>query len=385
MKNIFIKIRNNIIGFFFRNIVKRIVFRIDPEKIHDHAIIVGQIFGSNIILKKITSFFFDFSDSMLRQKIHGIVFENPIGLAAGFDKNAKIIEIIPRIGFGFEEAGSITNEPCDGNPKPRLWRLLKSKSIVVNNGLNNDGAEVISQKLIKRKSSSKFGQISEIPIGISIAKTNSLETVDLERGIKDYINGIKYFLDIGDYLTINISCPNAYGGLPFTDSERLNLLLKEINKLNIKKPVFVKIPPDLPFDVVDEIIELGEKYNITGFICSNLSKNRNNPKIVAEDIKKVPEGVGGISGKPTEDMTNNLIAYVYKKTNGKKTIIGCGGISSAKDAYKKIKLGASLLQMITGMIFEGPQVISQINLGLCELLKKDGFKNISEAIGIDSK
>ena len=379
MKNVFIKIRNNIIGFFYKNIFKKILFKIDPEKVHDHAIKIGQFYGSNILLRKITSFFFSFSDSMLKQNICNIVFKNPVGLSAGFDKNAKVVKLMPSIGFGFIEIGSVTNNPCDGNPKPRLWRLPKSKGIIVNNGLNNDGAEIIFQKLLKDYK--KW----EIPVGVNIAKTNSLETVDIKKGVEDYLGGIKYFLNIGNYLTINISCPNTYGGLPFTDPKRLNLLLKKINKLNIKKPIFLKIPPDLSFDVVDEIIELGEQYNITGFICSNLTKNRNNLKIVAEDIERVPEGVGGISGKPTEEITNNLIAYVYKKTNGKKIIIGCGGIFSAEDAYKKIKLGASLLQLITGMIFEGPQLISQINLRLCDLLKKDGFKNISEAIGIDSK
>ena len=379
MKNTFIKIRNNIILLLYKNIFKKILFKIDPEKVHDHAIKIGQVYGSNILFRKITSLFFSFSDPKLEQNICNIIFKNPVGLAAGFDKNARIIKIMPGIGFGFTEVGSITSNPCDGNPKPRLWRLPESKSIIVNYGLNNDGVEVISKKLFKDRN--KW----EIPVGINVAKTNSLETNDIRNGIDDYINGIRFFLDIGDYLTINISCPNTSGGRPFVDSDSLNLLLREVNGLDIRKPIFLKMPPDLSFDQVDKIIELAEQYNITGFICSNLTKDRNNSKIILEELNKVPEGVGGISGKPAEEMTNNLISYVYKKTNGKKIIIGCGGIFSAEDAYKKIKLGASLLQLITGMIFEGPQVISQINLGLCELLKEDGFKNISEAIGIDSK
>ena len=164
MKNIFIKIRNNIIGFFYKNIFKKILFKIDPEKIHDHAIRIGQIYGSNILFKKIASLFFSFSDSMLQQNVCNLIFKNPVGLAAGFDKNAKIIKIMPDIGFGFTEVGSITNNPCDGNPKPRLWRLPKSESIIVNYGLNNDGAEVISKKLLKDYK--KW----EIPVGINIAK-----------------------------------------------------------------------------------------------------------------------------------------------------------------------------------------------------------------------
>jgi len=209
--------------------------------------------------------------------------------------------------------------------------------------------------------------------------------VGIEKEINDYLKGIQVFLNIGDYLAINISCPNAHGGQPFTDPDRLNLLFQEIDKLNIKKPIFLKMPPDLSFEMVDKIIELAEQYHISGFICSNITKNRNNPKIIPEEINQVPAGIGGISGKPSEEMTNNLIAYVYKKTRGEKIIIGCGGIFSAEDAYKKIRMGASLLQLITGMIFEGPQLISEINLGLCQMLKKDGFKNISQAIGADFK
>jgi dihydroorotate dehydrogenase len=376
-KFLFFLARNYKIGFLYRNILKRLFFRIDEEKMHNRIIMTGRILGNNVLTRKIVSLCLNFSNPALKQKIRGITFKNPIGLAAGFDKNAELTKIMPSVGFGFMEVGSITGEPCEGNPKPRLWRLPKSRSIVVYYGLKNDGCEAISKKLKGKK--------FKIPVGVSVAKTNSLETSDFKKGIQDYVKAARAFLDIGDYFTVNISCPNAYGGQPFTNPDLLELLLKEINKLNITKPVFLKISPDLPSSVVDEIIKLADRHRVSGFICANLTKNRNNPKIVSEEINRVPEGKGGISGKPAEDAANRLISYIYKKTGGKYVIIGCGGIFNAEDAYKKIKLGASLLQMITGMIFEGPQVISQINLGLCELLKKDGFENISEAVGADLK
>ncbi len=284
---------------------------------------------------------------------------------------------MPSVGFGFMEVGSFTGQACAGNPKPRLWRLVKSQGLLVNYGLNNLGVEVLSQRLAN--------QNNIIPLGINIGKTNSPDTVGFEKGIADYLKGIKAFIDIGDYLTINISCPNAYGGKSFSNSELLNQLLKEVDKLNIQKPVFLKMVPGLDWDRVDEIINLVNQYKLTGFICSNLIKDRNNPKIVPEEINMVPEEVGSISGKPVEELANQQIGYIYKKTKGQKIIIGCGGIFSAEDAYKKIRLGANLVQLITGMIFEGPQLISQINLGLYQLLRRGGFKNISEAVGIDTR
>ena len=377
MKNSLIKIRNCKIGLFYRGVLKKIFFKIDEEKMHDRMTRFGKILGSNIFTRKLTSLCLNFSDPMITQNIRGITFKNPVGLAAGFDKNAELTKIVPSVGFGFMEVGSITGEPCEGNLKPRLWRLPKSRSIIVYYGLKNDGAEAVSKRLTNKK--------FRIPVGISIAKTNSPETIDPEKGIADYVKAARAFLNIGDYLTINISCPNAYGGQPFNDPRLLEKLLAEIVKLNITKPIFLKMPPDLALETIDKIVALADRYNISGFICANLTKNRNNPKIMNDEISRVPKDKGGISGKPTEDMANKLISYIYKKTGEKYVIIGCGGIFSAEDAYKKIRLGASLLQMITGIIFEGPQVISQINLGLCELLKKDGFKNISEAVGADLK
>lgn len=337
---------------------------------------LGKISGNNFFFRKSVSLCLNFSDPLLRQNINGITFQNPVGLAAGFDKNAEMIEIAPYLGFGFIEVGSITGEPCAGNPKPRLWRLPKSKSIVVNYGLKNDGAQVIAQRLNPWRA-------SKIPVGINIAKTNSAETDGIKNGINDYLKGIRLFSGIGDYLTINISCPNTSGGQPFIEPGLLDKLFQEVKQLNLRKPIFLKMPPDLLLEQIDKIIDLSEHYHLTGFICSNLTKNRDNPLIISKEISQVPDGVGGISGKPAEEMSNNQIAHIFKKTNGRKIIIGCGGIFSAQDAYKKIRLGASLVQLITGMIFEGPQIISDINLGLCSLLRKDRFKNISEAIGAD--
>ncbi len=356
-----------ILKFFYKNLLKKILFLRDPEKVHNRFIKIGKFLGDNSLFRKLIKSLFYYENKKLEQSILGIKFSNPVGLAAGFDKDAELTDILPSLGFGFEEVGSITGEFCPGNPKPRLWRLKKSKALVVYYGLKSLGRKRIFLKL-------KHKQF-RIPIGISIARTNIKKTVPLQAGIDDYVNSFRTFSGVGDYFTINISCPNTCGGEPFTNSSNLDKLLDELDKIYTKHPIFLKLSPDLSNSELDRIIELSYRHRIHGFICSNLSKKRNFK--LEENIPKN----GGISGKVVEDKANNMIKYLYSKTKGNFVIIGVGGIFSAEDAYKKIKLGSSLVQLITGMVFEGPQLIKEINRGLVRLLEEDGFSNISEVVG----
>lgn len=373
MKEGLIHIRNQINRFLYKAIFRRIFFKIDPETIHDRMIGASKLLGSYSLTRNIIAFLFSYSNKSLEQKILGIKFSNPIGLAAGFDKDGVLTDILPSLGFGFAEVGSITGEPCEGNPKPRLWRLEKSKGLVVYYGLKNEGCQKISERLKEKKFT--------IPVGINIAKTNSPKTAEVNEGIKDYVKAFKKFTDIGSYFTINISCPNVYGGQPFTNAKSLDALLNKIDKIPTEKPIFLKLSPDLTKKEIDRIIEVSRCHKLAGFICANATKSRINRKII-DNV--VPEK-GGVCGKPIEGLANDLISYIYQKTKGELVIIGCGGVFSADDAYKKIKLGASLVQIFTGLIFEGPQVISEINQGLVGLLKKDGFSNISQAVGIENR
>ncbi|MFH1200727.1 MAG: quinone-dependent dihydroorotate dehydrogenase [bacterium] len=356
--------RNYIMKKKYQWILKPVFFKFDPEMIHDRMSDFLHFLGKYTLIRKIAYFCWGFRDPSLEQNILGINFKNPVGLAAGFDKNAKLIDIMSSLGFGFTEVGSITAKPYEGNPKPRLYRLPEAKTLRINYGLKNLGAEVLYQQLQNKTFSS--------PVGINIAKTNNIETSEVNKGIEDYFFTYKIFQDTGDYFTINISCPNTCEENPiFSESQNLNLLLNKIFSISKTKPVFIKLSPDLSDIKLREILEICQKYPVDGFVCTNLTK----VNLLGHS------GQGGFSGKAVEKLSNQLIQKVYKYYGGKKIIIGCGGIFSAKDAYKKIKLGASLLQLITGMIFEGPQVISDINLGLIRLLKADGYKNISEAIG----
>lgn len=373
MKDSLIKYRNQIYSLGYEKALKRAFFRVDPEKIHDKMVARGEKMGEKDWQKKIIKKLFYYEHSFLNQEVCGIQFKNPIGLAAGFDKDAKLTQILPSLGFGYEEIGSITGQPCKGNAKPRLWRLINSQSIVVYYGLNNLGCNIIYDNLLNKKFS--------FPVGVSIAKTNSPDTVDLHDGVADYLKAYKRMETIGDYITINISCPNAYGGQPFTDKKSLDELLGTITNYKKSKPIFIKLSPDLSKEQILDIIDLSDKYELDGFICSNLTKKRDLPDIKDENIPKN----GGLSGKVVENMADEMIKFLYREVGDKFVIIGCGGIFTASDAYKKIKFGASLLQMVTGLIFKGPHIVSEINRGLVQLLKADGLSNIREAIGVDNK
>ncbi|MFA6353461.1 MAG: quinone-dependent dihydroorotate dehydrogenase [Candidatus Paceibacterota bacterium] len=364
MRDRLITIRNWIIREKYKWILKPLFFKFDPEKIHDWMSSLLRFFGKYTITRKITYFYFGYSNPALEQNILGINFKNPVGLAAGFDKNATLIDIMPSLDFGFTEVGSITKNPYEGNPKPRLYRLPEAKSVRVNYGLKNLGAEILHQQLQNK--------IWSLPVGINIAKTNNIETSEVTKGIEDYFFTYKTFQEIGDYFTINISCPNTCEEKPiFAESKNLDLLLNKIFSIPKNKPIFVKLSPDLEDTELEKTLEVCQKYGVDGFVCTNLTK---------VDLLN-HFGKGGFSGKAVQELSDQLIRKVYKFYKGEKIIIGGGGIFNAEDAYKKIKAGASLLELITGMIFEGPQVISDINIGLVKLLKRDGYKNISEAVG----
>jgi dihydroorotate dehydrogenase len=357
-------LRNKANSLVYKQILKRIFFMFDPELMHVTFVELGKILGKYSITKKIINLMYNYRNPVLRQRLAGIEFPNPVGVAAGFDKSAQIISIIEDVGFGFEEAGSVTARPHDGNVGKRLERVIPKKSLWVNFGLNNKGVNEISKRLQGKK--------YRIPYGISVAKTNCMETANDKVGLKDYIHTLNKLnsMNIGSFYVLNISCPNAFGGQPFSRPEAYAALLKQVSKLKITKPIFVKLSPDLSDKEINKIISISNKHKIAGFIISNLTKKHDRNK-------------GGMSGKYLEARANEMLRYVYQKTRGKYILVGVGGIFSASDAYKKIKLGASLVQLITGMIYEGPNLISEINQGLVDLLHRDGYRNIREAVGKD--
>ncbi|MFA6158417.1 MAG: quinone-dependent dihydroorotate dehydrogenase [Candidatus Paceibacterota bacterium] len=365
--------RNKTIHALYATILKPIFFRNDPELVHDWMTKAGVLLGRYSLGRAVTSAFFNYRNpSLLGQTIRGMRFENPIGLSAGFDKNAQLGDILPSVGFGFVEMGSITGEPCEGNPKPRLWRMPKSRGLVVYYGLKNDGCEAIVRRLEGKKFS--------IPIGMSVAMTNCIENMDTTPAIADFAKAFRVMEPYADYVTVNISCPNTVGGQPFVAPDKLEALFRVIDAIPTEKSVFIKISPNMTDAELGALLDVARCHRIHGIVCANLTKPRDNPNIVDADVPRV----GGMSGKVVMDLSDEILAKIYKREGKRFVLVGAGGVFTAEDAYKKIRLGASLVQLITGMVFEGPQAIGEINRGLVALLKRDGFSNISQAIGIDT-
>lgn len=363
------------IGVFYRLVAKPILFHFDPESVHNRTVQSGEKLGRRPFAKKILSSIFSHADPRLSQKIFNLNFKSPIGLAAGFDYEARLTGILPALGFGFGSAGSLTHLPYEGNPRPMLGRLPRSRSLMVNKGFKNLGVATTLAKFRNLK--------FDYPVGVSIGKTNNLLIKTQEEAVADVTAAFRTAENSGalfSYYELNISCPNLKGGVEFYEPARLEDLVRALSRLNLKRPVFVKMPISNTDAEILSMMRVIVRYPfIKAVIIGNLEKNRKNPALVPEEVAKF--SVGNWSGLPCRGRSDELIGLVYKNFGSRIRIIGCGGIFSAADAYRKIKLGASLVQLITGLIYEGPQLVAKINQDLPNLLRADGYKNISDAIG----
>lgn len=360
-----------IIKYSYQYLLKPVLFQFDPEVVHVAMTSLGEQLGKQKWAGKFLKNNLVVSSSLISQTVAGIKFDSPIGLSAGFDYDGKLTQISESLGFGFQSVGTITNKAYAGNPKPRLGRLPKSKSLMVNKGFKNLGAEKIASKLAEKT--------FDIPIGISIGRTNSA-SLNQEESVKDIIAAFKTFEKNkvkNAYYELNISCPNLMGNVTFYDPNKLDKLLSEIDKLKIKKPIFVKMPISNTDKEILSMLKVISKHSPVGVIFGNLQKD----KSTLDPTETEKFSVGFYSGKPTFDRSNHLISLAYKNFKKRFIIIGCGGVFNSDDAYIKIKAGASLVQLITGIIYQGPQLIAEINQGLAKRLKQGNYSNLSQAVG----
>lgn len=338
-----------------KHIGKPLYFTLDAELIHTTLTKFGKIIGKTYFTKRMLEYVWAYNDQLLQKKIDGIVFPNPVGLAAGFDYEGELTGILPSVGFGFHTIGTVTYLPYEGNIRPRLSRLPNSQSLLINKGLKNLGA----LQTINKLKNERF----RIPTGISIASTNQKYN-SLNEQIQDITDCFMMFENSSvdhQYYELNISCPNTFGGQPFTDPARLKKLLSAVKKLQLSRPTYVKFPIDHSDAESLELLHLIAKHPLQGVIIGNLTKDKNNPDVAPEDREKWLVSKGNLSGKPTWNRSNHLIALTRKEFGHHFTIIGTGGIFSGEDAFDKMSMGADLVQLITGMIYEGPQLIGDIN------------------------
>ncbi|MDB4846173.1 quinone-dependent dihydroorotate dehydrogenase [Candidatus Pelagibacter sp.] len=338
-----------------------LIFKIDPETAHTLAI-------KSLKLNLITNIFDkNKGDKMFKSTLFGKKIDNPIGMAAGFDKNAEVYNSLFRLGFGFVEVGTITPLEQYGNLKPRVFRLVEDQALINRLGFNNLGSQNVNLRI--------RASLPKGILGINIGPNK-----DTKNRLDDYLIGFRTFHDIADYITVNISSPNTENLRNFHDEikfeELMNAIEKEKIKLKSKTPIVVKISPDILDDQVDQISKILLKYKVGAVIVSNTTeKNRENLKNILKHQK------GGLSGKPLEDKSNKLIAKFFNLLKGKIEIIGVGGVDSGKSAYEKFLAGASYVQLYTGMVFQGPNIVGKIKKELKELLISDGVSNFREIIG----
>jgi dihydroorotate dehydrogenase len=347
---------------FYQKILKPIIFLPDPETVHNFFVWFGEFLGKFGITRGIVRFFCGFEGRDISKVVDGIKYKTPFLLSAGFDYNGRLVNILPEISLGGEEVGSITARPSEGNKKPRITRLPKSQSYIINKGLRNDGVEKIISRLSHYAKATRDKK--DFVVGVSIARTNDKDSASTEAGIADYFYSFKRLNEenVGDYYTLNISCPNAFGGEAFTKPELLSQLLQKLSEINPpaggQKPVYIKMPINLEWQKFDELLKVAEKFAmIKGVIIGNLNKNYDD----LDFREEAPEEYrGGLSGKPCQKLSNALIKKTREAYDQRFTIIGCGGVLTPQDMREKFEAGSDLVMLITGIIYNGPTLIKQL-------------------------
>jgi dihydroorotate dehydrogenase len=361
----------------YRSILRPLLFRLPPETAHELALhTLSTALGSRLLRRLATRRFSNSSFGDLQR--FGLKFSNPVGLAAGFDKNGTAAEYLAALGFGFIEVGSLTYQPQPGNPRPRLFRLPLDRALINRAGFNNDGAEAAAKHLVSHR--------PDCVLGINIGKSRA---VALEDATADYLASFELVHELADYVVVNVSSPNTPNLRELQRPEALTALLSAMQKRNQELagkhpgrrpvPLLVKIAPDLGERELESIVEIALLANLAGIIATNTTTSR--ARLHTPPAKVAACGAGGLSGAPLRPRSTEIIATLYRLTRGALTIIGVGGVFTAGDAWEKISAGASLVQLYTGFIYQGVGIARDINEGLAEILSREGFRTLDEAIG----
>ena len=335
----------------YKRIIRPLLFRIDPERIHG-VINTGLKVARCVGIGKVMDWCYNPRCLQMETEFCGVKFPNKIGIAAGFDKNAEVYKMLGNMGFGHVEIGTVTPRPQPGNPKPRLFRLPADSALINRMGFNNKGVENAVKNLRRRN--------HKIVIGGNIGKNSSTPN---EKAVDDYVACFQALYDYVDYITVNVSCPNVTNLRELQGQESLERILSALAEQRrqkaVYKPILLKISPDLNFQQIDESLVIIERYGIDGIVAANTSTTRNGLKTSEERIKEIANG--GLSGQPLRDRSVEIIRYISQKTGGKLPIIGVGGTMSPADAIAKLEAGATLVQVFTGFIYYGPKLAKEVN------------------------
>ncbi|AUX10493.1 dihydroorotate dehydrogenase [Halalkaliarchaeum desulfuricum] len=346
------------------DLLKRGLFLLPPETAHGLAVNALQFVQRTPTAGAIERHC-RVDDPRLESDVFGLTFPNPVGVAAGFDKNAEVPVALAALGFGHLEVGAVTAQPQEGNPRPRAFRLPEDRALINRMGFNNEGADAIGRRLDR-------GPLPDVPIGVNIGKTTA---TPLAEAADDYRYTYERVAEAGDFFVVNVSCPNTPELRELQDRDALEEILAELRSVGAS-PLLVKLSPDLPGGALEEALAVVDEMDLDGVVTTNTTTERPNTLQHPNRAQR-----GGLSGKPIEDRATDLVRYTARRVD--VPVIGVGGVSDAEGAYAKIRAGASLVQLYTGLIYEGPTIARDINRGLLELLERDGFESIEDAVGAD--
>jgi len=353
----------------YRSLVLPILFRLPPETAHELALHSLSLLPSRLIAKRV-------SDPALKIERFGLSFPNPVGLAAGFDKNGVALQPLAALGFSHIEAGTVTYHAQPGNPRPRLFRLSEDQALINRAGFNNEGAAAFARRVEHHR--------PDCVLGVSIGKSKITPLAD---ATADYLASFELVYNVADYIAVNVSSPNTPQLRELQQSEQLSALLSALQALGRelqqryqkRVPLLVKLSPDLARGELEMIVDVIERLRIDGIIATNTTINRDGLR--TDSTRVASFGEGGLSGKPLANRSTQMVAQLYELTGGRIPIIGVGGIFNADDAWEKICAGASLVQLYTGFIYQGPTIAQQINEGLSHILAREGFTGLDAVVG----
>ncbi|QDV46314.1 Dihydroorotate dehydrogenase (quinone) [Stieleria neptunia] len=362
----------------YQRLVRPLLFRFDPEWTHDQAIAWGAAATRIPGLLRWASRMHGVDDTRLNIDVAGIPFKNPLGLAAGYDKSGRAVAAMASLGFGHVEIGSVSAMPSAGNPKPRLWRLPIDDAICVHYGLPNEGAAAVAKRL--------QGQRIDVPLGINLVNTNHgvcSDAISPDEILQDYVTAAETLRGCASYFMLNLSCPNTSDGREFFDAPgHLGELLERLASIPIDVPLLLKLSPDWDDAAIDRMLQTVDGYaSVAGFMFNLSSRRRSGLATPCEIWNDWP---GAISGSPTKDWMDRRIVSLYRQMDRRRyRIIAAGGVATAEDAYRKLRAGASLVQLLTALVYQGPRVVRRINRGLLELLERDGVSHVQDIVGAD--